>query len=232
MTMFNGYGLPGVRTERTAAPRKVFWHDAERVILPTGVIIDGSKSRDPLNTGDVDVLRAGMVMGKITASGKYAPSILGVSTAAYADNDATLSVSVATATELVRRIGTAGNLKFVGPPTAGGTVAVTAVAYTAVNLATGAITVPDLNLNKVTGSFIMPADGSETPLGIIEDGDGIRVTDIDGANLDTPCSKLAIGGLLVASQILNYPADAALKAWLKAQLRASTIGFAFDDDFR
>jgi hypothetical protein len=232
MTMFNGYGLPGVRTERTALPRKVFWHDAERVILPAGVIIDGSKSRDPLNSPDVDVLRAGLVLGKISASGKYAPSILGVTTAAYASGGTSLTVSVATATELVRRIGTSGTFKTVGPPTAGGTVAVTTTTFSAVNLATGVITVTSLGVDKVTNVFVMPTDGSETILGIIEDGEGIKVTDIDGTSLDTPCSKLAIGGILVASQILNYPADAALKVWLKAQLRAVTIGFAFDDDFR
>ena len=71
--MAKDYGLPGVRTDRAAGPpRKVLITDTGAVYLPRGRTINGSKSRDPLNTGDLDVLRSGMLMGMISASKKFA----------------------------------------------------------------------------------------------------------------------------------------------------------------
>lgn len=137
--------LPGVASDRDAAYRQILTTIDGRRLLPGGVIVRGADSRDPLNTGDVDVLRAGLLLGKITASGKYSPAILGVLTAAYANDALTeLTVSVATATELVRRIGTTGTFNVTGPPTAAGTVRVITVTYSAVDLATGVITITAL----------------------------------------------------------------------------------------
>ena len=118
-------GLPGVKTTRTATPRNLTITVDGRVLLPRGRIIDGAESRDPLNTGDLDVLRAGIVMGMITASGKYAPAIIGVLAGAY-DKDGSdktsMTVAAAVAVEIVRRIGTTGTFKITGPPTVAGTV--------------------------------------------------------------------------------------------------------------
>src|SRR5258706_15550996 len=72
-------GLPGIGTARTATPREIISgnvHFAQ--FLPGLRTIDGSRSRDPLNGTDVDALRAGIVFGKVTSGGKYAPRILGV----------------------------------------------------------------------------------------------------------------------------------------------------------
>lgn len=117
-----GTGLPGIGTARTTSPRKILASMMGALFLPGGRVIDGSQSRDPLNTGDVDVLRAGMLMGKRSNNGLFAPSIIGVITAAVLPAGATLTVSVATGTELDRRIAAGGLFKIVGPTVPGGTV--------------------------------------------------------------------------------------------------------------
>ena len=86
------------------------------------------------------------------------------------------------------------------------------------------------------GSLIMPTDGSETIRGIMGMESGLKVTDDDGiTNLDVECSRLIVGcapgGMIDASQILNYPSDACLKVWLKAQVRANLPTCVFDDDY-
>jgi hypothetical protein len=207
--------------------------------LAGGRVIDGTLSRDPGNSGDTDVLRSGLMMGKVTASGKYRPSVIGVSTAAYVDNDTTIAVSEATATEISRlkTLGGGGNLslKFIGPPTAGGTVAATAITVTAVtvNGASSTITVGDLNLNKVAGSFITPADGSETPITFIPDGWGLKVTDNNGASLsDVEFPQVPVAGVIDASQLINWPSDSSLQTWVKQGLNGAGGGqFVFDDGY-
>jgi hypothetical protein len=40
-----------------------------------------------------------------------------------------------------------------------------------------------------------------------------------------------VGGAILAPQIVNYPSDTGLQAWLKAQLRAVGGPYLFSDDF-
>lgn len=225
MTAVNtGTSVPGIRSDRTYTPREILWTATGAVYLPAGRVINGSLSRDPLNTGDLSTLRPGLLMGKTTTGGKYRPSIVGVSTAAYADNDTTITVSAATATEIARLKAELGggdlSMKFIGPPTAAGTVAATAITVTAVGATT--ITVGDLNLAKVTGSLLTLADGSETPKGILDSH--IRVTDIDGNNLDAQLAKLLVAGIIDETQIINWPADASTRTYLLGLLNAPSTG--------
>lgn len=229
------YGLPGVRADRDADFRIVCKGD-ERFTRELA-IIDGSESRDPLNTDYLWNLRAGMLMGKITSGGKYAPSVLGVLTAAF-DTDASdpteMTVSAATATEIVRRIGTSGTFNLIGPPAAAGVVATTTVTFSAVDTATGAITVTDPGVDKIAGAFIAPTDGSQTPRGVIGNGHGIRVVDEDFDDIDVPFPNMLIGGYLDSSQIINWPSDTSLQAWVKAALNDADGGgasFVFDDHY-
>lgn len=214
-------GLEGISPSPGRATHKIVfrqvWHDT----LAGPRQIDGSKSRDAGNTGDLDVLRPGVLMGLITSSKKYAPSILGVTTGAYTSGGTTLSVSAATAVELARRIGSSGTgtFKAVGPPSAAGTVAATAVTYSAVNTSTGAITVTSLGVNKIAGTFITPADGSETPVTLIDDGYGVKVTDISGNDITVPW-VVPIAGVILAPQIVNWPSDTSLQAWIETNLNA------------
>lgn len=223
--------LPGIGNTRTATPRKILASLTGLHYLPGGRIIDGSKSRDLDNVGDIDVLTAGLLMGKITSSGKYAPSVIGVTTALYEDDGTTLNVSPAVAAEIARRIGTAGTLKIVGPPASGGVVAEVTCTFSAVNTLTGAITCSDMNAALMAGSFVCANDGSHVPVTLLTEEYGVKVTDIDGASVDVAFSKFAIAAQIDASQIRNYPADSSLKAWIKSKLRANGYGFTFDDDF-
>lgn len=224
-------GLPGIGTTRTATPRKILASLAGLLCLPGGKIIDGSKSRDTENTGDLDVLTAGLLMGKITSSGKYAPTILGVLQGAYTSGGTSITVTAAQATEIVRRIGVSGNLIIVGPPTAGGTVATITKAFSAVNTGTGAITIANIGADMVAGSFVCTDDGTANPVTVVTEEYGTKVTDMDGANIDVPFPTFMIGGMIDASQIRHYPSDTSLKAWIKSKLRANGYGFLFDDDF-
>ena len=230
-------GLPGIMTSRAAAPRKVLVTTQGVIRMPKMVSIDGTLSGDAGNTPDVDVLRAGVLMGKITTGGKYRNSIVGKSNLAYTDNELAIQMDLATATEIARlkTAGGGGNLSmlFIGPPTAGGTVAETAITVTAVTLngATSTVTVADLGLNKVTDSLLCLADGSKTPVAIVEDSYGILLSDIDKVRKDVPLDRLVVAGVVDVNQIVNYPADASTKAWVKAQLRLGGGEWIFSDDF-
>ena len=123
-------GLPGLKSQRTVTPRNVFVGN-QVTYLPGGKILDGSKARDPGNTGDLDVLRAGMLLGKITSGGKYAPAILGLTTNAEAIGSTSIEAAAAVVTELVRRVGASGTFKLTGPATANGVVETETVTYSA-----------------------------------------------------------------------------------------------------
>lgn len=224
-------GLPGIGSTRTATPRKILASVAGLLCLPGGKIIDGSKSRDLNNAGDIDVLTAGLLMGKIAASGKYAPSILGVLQSAYTSGGTTITVTAAQAAEIVRRVGTSGNLIVIGPPSAGGTVAAITKAFSAVNTTTGVITIANIGANMIAGSLVCTDDGTADPVTLIIDEYGIKVTDEDAANIDVPFPTFAVAGMIDASQIRDYPSDNSLKAWVKSKLRTNGYGFLFDDDF-
>lgn len=213
-------GLPGVRTAKSAAHRIVFRQGDWTSDLAQGKIIDGSKSRDSGNTGDLNVLQPGLLMGKITASGKYAPSVLGVTTAAYTSGGTTLNVSAAQATEIARRVGASGSLYAVGPPSAAGSVAVTSVTYSAIDTTTGDITCTSLGVNKIAGTLLAATDGTHLPLTLIPDGYGVVVTDTDGTtSLDVPFPQFPIAGVITASQLLPvWPSDTSLRAWVRDQL--------------
>lgn len=232
-------GLPGYRTERTYTPRRVRRSDQRRAYIEGGAIINGSLSGDSGNTNNVDVLRPGKVMAKQSSGGKWRNAIWGQSSLAYADNDTTITVPAEVATEIARIKAAAGggNLSayFVGPPTAAGTVAATAITITAVGATT--ITIADLNLNKVTGSFICAADvGADSAAtgiwALIDDDDHNLLSDQDGNRIDNGFPRPLVGGVIDSSQIIDWPADTALQDWLKGKLSGTTgiSSMTFDDD--
>ena len=137
------------------------------------------------------------------------------------------------AAEIVRRIGAAGTFKLTGPPTAGGTVATQVVTYSAVNTSTGAITITALSADAVIGSAIQPADGSETIVTVLCDAWGKKVADqLNTSRVDVFDGQLlAAGGTINTAVIVNYPADASLKAWVKQSIKQTCPGVNFSDDF-
>ncbi len=210
-------GVPGIRTSRTATPRKVLMSEDYKILYPGSRIIDGSKSRDPLHTGNLDILRAGMLMGRITASGKYAPCFIGKVTADYTSGATSITVSPATAVEIVRRVGATGSLLAWGAPTAAGTVVQFAITYSAVNVTTGVLTITNIGANVDEGCLIGAGDGSMVPVAVIGDGYGIKVTDEDGTSIDVPFNPMVIGGILDVTQVINWPEteDTTLRTYVK-----------------
>ena len=228
MTILPVWGLPGIRAIQTATPKIIFKGGYIPVDLPQGKIIHGATSRDPSNTPDVGTLRPGLLMGKRTADSFYSPSILGVANGAVAAAASSITVAAAVVTELVRRVGSSGTFKLTGPPTAAGVVQTETVTYSAASGTT--ITVTATSNAYVTGSFLQPTDGSETPLTLIPDGTGIHVVDTDGVtSLDVPFPEMPIGGLLIASAIINWPSDTSLQRWIANRLNDVPGGkFTFD----
>ncbi|HET6494873.1 MAG TPA: hypothetical protein VFH61_05860 [Thermoleophilia bacterium] len=228
-------GVAGIGTARSTTPARVLCSEQGAVLYPRGHIIDGDNARDPGNTSDVDVLRAGTLLGKITASGLLGASVIGLTAAAYTSGATSLTLSAAAATEVSRRFGTSGTgeIKIVGAPTAAGTVAETDITHSAVNTTTGVLTISDLGANFVSGSMILAADGCENIVGIVGDGYGIKVTDADDDDIDVPIANLVVGGIIDDSQIVDMPVstNTTLVTWLKAEIRANGMGYVFESDF-
>ena len=232
-------GIPGFRAAVTSAYRRVSV-DGAMLFAALDRLIDGTKSRDPLNTGDVDRLEAGLLMGIVTATGKYAPSILGLTTGtnaqngtAYTSGGTSIAVAPATAVEIARRIGSSGTLTYVGPPSAAGTVAVlSSISFSAINTSTGVITTSTLGANLVNGSLVCDTDGSHVPVTVIPDGYPVVVTDETATSIDVMFKRIPIGGFLDTTKILNYPADSSTKTWVRTNLSTVSGGkFTFSDVF-
>lgn len=230
-------GLPGLKTARTATPRRILRGGEWQFLPGSAAIIDGAESRDSGNTGDLDVLRPGLLMGLITSSGKYAPSLVGVNQSAYTSGGTSITVTAAQAVEIVRRVGSSGSLLWIGPPSAAGVVAVLGpISYSAIDTGTGVITTTSLGANLIAGGFAAVNDGTYLPRTMIPDwmnGYGIQVTDSEGTDLDVEFPQLPTGcsGAIDASQLLpTWPSDSSLQNWIRDTLR--TYGnFVLDDAY-
>lgn len=221
-------GRPGIGSAVTATNDFVL-RDGHGDYWPGGGTIEGTKSRDPFNSDSVYLLRPGTLMGKLTSGGYYAPSILGVTAGAIIATATSVTVSAASAVEIVRRIGSTGTLRFVGPPTAAGTVATFTETYSAVNTTTGVITISGADAALVAGSLVCADDGSYLPVTLVSDGYGILIPTDDS---DVSFPRLLVGGKLDVSKIQNFPADASLKTWVRTNLSSASGGkFTFSDQF-
>lgn len=243
MSVFPYPGPPGIITARRVNFRRIFEGQGAYLTLPGGGYIDGPLSQDPANTiysTNVFNLECGLLMGVEGSGGAnpgfWAPSILGLTlgtTSAngtpYTSGGTALTVGPLVAAYLATRIGSSGTgtVKIIGPPTASGTVAATAMTYSAVNITTGVITLTSLGVNKVIGSIVAPADGSEIPVSFIGDGCGINVNDPDGAiPTQVQWPNIPVAGIVVpstsegASQngFINWPADPSLRNFIMANL--------------
>lgn len=167
-------GRPRIGSERRVTHRTVsrqgFWD-----FLANGAAVKVTKSRDPGNTEDIALLRPGLLMGKITSGGLYAPSVIGLSSGALTSTGTTLSSSAAIATELVRRIGSTGTFKLTGPPTAAGTVRTLTATYSAASTTTGDITITALGVNEVQTVNLVTAATAGTIRLVVQKPDGTKV---------------------------------------------------------
>jgi hypothetical protein len=234
ITMFsNPQGKPGVVGNYDSQPREVFYSGRQFAqFWAPPVTVDGTNSSNPLNTPYTWLLWAGTPMGRITATAKYANSILGLSTVAAASAATSVTTDVNTAAEIVRRIGASGTFKLTGPPATAGIVATQVVTFSAVNTTTGVITCTALSAAAVSGSLIQPTDGSETIITLLCEVDGLQIVDQTHTNrVDVFCGTLlAGGGTINTGMIVDYPSDPSLKAYVKAALRTTCPGVTFLDD--
>lgn len=227
-------GQPGVKADRNATPRRVTRSDNHREFYPGGVPVDGAISRDLTNTGDTDILQAGTLLGMVIASKKFAVSIMGNLGVLHDTSVVTtaLTLPAAVAVELDRRIGQSGNLTLTGPVVTDGTLNTETVAFTAVNTTTGVVTITATTNDFAIGTWVQAADGSEILKGLVNDGFGLPVFDrTDQTNETVDLETLIVGAFIRTSQVLSVSADTTLIAEMKKQLRASGLGYLFDDDF-
>lgn len=222
--------VPGVITGTSYSNRQIFTQPQKVEFAPSFVTIDGTNSRDTGST-PTSLLRAGNLMGKVTSTGKYRNSVIGLTGADYTSGGTSITVSAAVATEVARLIAAAGasiTLYFIGPPSAAGTVAVTSQTCSAASGTT--LTVTSLGVNKASGSIIAASDGSGTPRTVLPFVAGIDVTDQNSASIDQKLPLLASKADIVTTNIPFYSSmDTSVQTWVKAQLVATGL-FTFDDN--
>jgi hypothetical protein len=168
-------GTPGFQTAQVATPRSVFLNPNFTQLLPRGKQIDGLNAADPDNSPDTNVLRAGLLMGKITPSGLYGSSIIGVTQGALTSVGTTITLTPAQAVELVRRVGATGTLTLTGPPAASGVVRSLTATYSGVVVTTGVVTMTALGANEVQVLNFANSPSGTFTLGIV-DKNGVSQT--------------------------------------------------------
>lgn len=214
--------LPGVRTTGQSTFRKVTRGTAE--YLPgTTDLIDSRLSRD-IGHADALTLRPGLMLGRTAATRKLRPSIIGTLTEAHTAGTS-LDVPIDLAAELARLFAHGeADFTLIGPATAGGTIVTTPVTITAID-PEGTLTLSSTTgTNRIAGSFIAPADGAQTPVTFVPDGDGIRLADEAGQVEDAPVPRFPISGVIDSSRLIPWPDDSALRQWLVLELAASGKG--------
>lgn len=197
MGVFAPYtGMPGVGTEKQSKHR-VLSGDGYWDYLPAGIIIDGTKTRDPDNpdyptdTLGQKYLRAGLLLGKVAASSKYANSVIGVTQGALTGAGTTITLTAAQAVELNRRVGASGTFTLTGPPAASGTARSVTVTYSAVNTSTGVVTITALGVSFAEDVRLNPAStGGNLQLTVMK-ADGTFVTTANIAWNATDATYLA-----------------------------------------
>lgn len=223
-------GRAGIGSAVTAQRRGVF-RDGMYGVFPGGGYIEGTKSRDPGNSAyNVFSLRPGLMMGKITSGGYWAPSVIGVLQAAYTSGGTELTVTAAQAAYLVARVGASGTFNLIGPESAGASNNTTQVTYSAVNTTTGVITITNIGANRIAGCFVAPEDGSQVPRTFIPDGYNILI-DSDALG-DVNFPRIPVSGVIETDNVIDYPSDTTLKTFVRES--ASTLAggkFVFSDQY-
>lgn len=210
---------------KTSASFRTVSVDGLTTYAPGKGVINGTKSRDPNNTGYVTTLRSGLLLAKY--DGKYATWGIGSLASAAAASATSFTVSTGEATEIVRRVGTSGTLRGIGPPTAAGTVANISITFSAVNTSTGVVTCSALSAALVAGSVIAEPN-YDTPITYVPESKGVLLPEDGTSDVD---SRIPISALVDYDQLLPAPTDASLKTWIKQSMSTLEGGkFAFDDN--
>ena len=194
-----------------------------------GAVIEGAETRDPTQTNPV-YLGSGMPMGRVTATGKYAPAVMGLAEA-YTSAETEITTTPASAAELLRRVGASGTFQIQG--LVAGVLTKQQVTYSAIVVATGVITVTDLAATYAANAWIQPEDGSETVVTIYNGlnlGFPQRVTnEVSGLNVDLRFPA-AIAALVIESKVTFWPVAGVFRDALRTEL--NTFGnFQFQEQY-
>lgn len=273
----NPASMPGIGSSTYARGRAIWLGLAGVQYLPVGGIINSSLSRDPDNTETggnetepnqgsgtgsnipqppnatqsyPGVLRAGLLMGKITTGGLYRPSIIGVIPGAIsAAAHTTLTLTAQAAVEVQRLLTLAGanvTLTVTGWNTVVSSGSVTSESVTAVSVAGAVLTIsswtPASSGAYAAGAFLGAADGSQVPITFVDEQFGLNVVDGAGNSVQmnpvvtggaavygVPFPRLPIaGGVVNVANIVNYPGTtntgySNLQTWIKSNLNTAGV---------
>lgn len=216
----------------TSQPRDIFYgsYPGNNQWIQAPVTIDGTLTSCPTNSPYVYQILAGMPMGRVTATKKYANSILGLTTSSTLSGATTIQTDLNTATELVRRIGSSGTFTLTGPPNASGVVASQTITYSAASTTSGAITCTATTAAFVSGSLIQPTDGSQNILTLLCDINGIKVTDqTNVTRIDAFSPRLLLSGpcTINNSSLISWPSDPSLQGFIQTSLYNNCPGVTF-----
>jgi len=192
-----------------------------------GSYIVAAETRDPSND-PAFYLQAGMPMGKLSTGG-FAPSTVGGSTVAYTSGGTTLTVSVASAIELDRRLGSSGTFQIWGQD--GDTVIKKNVTFSAVNTGNGEITVVDIGDDLDVGAWVQVKDGSENIRTIYDGfnrGNPERLTNWNTNDNQDLQFKPAMEAWVIDSAVTFWPAEGAFRDDLYASLNVNGKFFSYD----
>ena len=203
-----GQHVPGRDTLRTATHRQVTL--AEEQFFPGFHVIAAADARDPL-ASPVTELRAGLLLGEVTADNTLGASVIGISGEAMDGEETAMTVAAAVATELIRRQGASGTYKLTGPPTAAGVVRTLTITYSAVSATVVTQTAPEVasvhTLTEAAGT-----DGGTFRIKVIlpdgtHDTTSALAWDATAATIDTALDALSVlsAGQLVATGSTGGP---------------------------
>ena len=239
--------MPGIGTTIVAVYKPIWKGRGGVQYLPGGGTIDGNNARDPANTYSgnlpnaqtsyVNVLEPGLLMGKITASGFYGASVFGLTSAAIHRRGHEFHGA--------RRRGPGNH----PPPGRHDGLALPDRSGDGRRHGESAGGDRDErgghvgNPRDLHGDAVRPwptrpwparwcsrPTAARTIKTFVDEEDGIRVTDINGNGLNIQFPRVPIaGGVVNAPNIVNYPSDPALQAWVKTALKAAGP-FIFSDD--
>jgi hypothetical protein len=178
-----GHALAGYSAGRTYTPREIAAGGGPLEYAVAGVILDGTNGADGSNTGYTEEWRAGLWLGKITASGLYVPckrtlvnGTSGSVTAVVVDHS------------LAFKIGDAITI-------GGDAVTLTNVNHTTKTLTwVGAVTVAD-------NDIVIGTDGSQVARGVL--GEFARLRNSDNTAAANKSAKMVIGGPLNKDMLLG-----------------------------
>lgn len=179
-----GASLPGYKAGRTVTPREIkFAMEANQgLYLPGGGLFDFAKSIDGGNTGYTHELRAGWIVGQITASKKWRPC-----------PRSQVNMTGATATEIVLDNAAAfivGDIVTIG--------ADTDLEITAIDYSTNTITITSTAV--ADNEVVFAQDGSAVARGILDDF--LDLEDEDGVAQDQ-VGKILIDGKVKQEMLLG-----------------------------